>query len=746
MGCICSKGISNREYVENGNRETESKSSMQFVTSPSKDEVKVAAGVGGGGGGNGATTGLISKGQVNENNRLNPIIWEGQQKNAEIKEKSKRPQLQRHSTMDVVGHGRGYTKMSRVVSVPNGVEVAHVNVCWPSWLISVAGEAINGWVPRDLDSFKKLEKIGQGTYSSVYRGRDLETRKIVAMKKVRFVNMDPDSVRFMAREILILRKLDHPNVMKLECIATSRGSNSLYLIFEYMEHDLAGLAARPGVKFTEAQIKCYMQQLLRGLEHCHSRGVLHRDIKGSNLLIDCDGNLKIGDFGLATCFGKNQKHAMTSRVVTLWYRPPELLLGSTDYGVSVDLWSSGCILAELFYGKPIMPGRTEVEQLHKIYKLCGSPAEDYWRNLRLPNATIFRPQQPYKRALADMFKDLSRPAMALLDVLLSVEPKLRGSASMALKTEFFTTKPLPCDPSTLPKYPPSKEYDARRQDNEAKRQKTFRVKGLGHGHESKRDPRQYALSAADANVTVEMFTQLRYGPSIPKSSGEKFNTEEDGGSGFRMEPQGVPTQNVVSLPGQSISSNSLTSSQLRHRKEADEVRKDQIQVLTHKPDAELRTPRSCVSRGSFKLSGFTSSFEGSIISHLDKSSKSAMNLNSAKQLDEGYSQPDDEVSSEKLDCSHYLLNGLKSSIKKDEGSSAKLSHVGDASLSHVHCSEPLLPPGGNIDEMLKEHEKKIQHAVRKARIEKKKTKKTGGKAYSGNKQSECLLQRGKKAR
>lgn len=108
------------------------------------------------------------------------------------------------------------------------------------------------------------------------------------------------------------------------------------------------------------QIKCYMQQLLRGLDHCHSRGVLHRDIKGSNLLIDYNGNLKIGDFGLATFFCPSQKQPLTSRVVTLWYRPPELLLGSTNYGVAVDLWSSGCILAELFSGKPIMPGRTEV--------------------------------------------------------------------------------------------------------------------------------------------------------------------------------------------------------------------------------------------------------------------------------------------------------------------------------------------------------------------------------------------------
>jgi len=97
-------------------------------------------------------------------------------------------------------------------------------------------------------------QIGQGTYSSVYRARDLETGKIVALKKVRFVNMDPESVRFMAREIHILRRLDHPNVIKLEGIVTSRISCSLYLVFEYMDHDLAGLAATPGTKFTEPQV------------------------------------------------------------------------------------------------------------------------------------------------------------------------------------------------------------------------------------------------------------------------------------------------------------------------------------------------------------------------------------------------------------------------------------------------------------------------------------------------------------
>jgi cyclin-dependent kinase 12/13 len=206
-------------------------------------------------------------------------------------------------------------------------------------------------------------QIGQGTYSTVYKARDVTNQKIVALKKVRFDNLDPESVKFMAREIHILRRLDHPNIIKLEGLITSENSRSLYLVFEYMEHDLTGLTSNPSIKFSESQLKCYMHQLLSGLDHCHSHGVLHRDIKGSNLLIDNNGVLKIADFGLANVFDSHHNIPLTSRVVTLWYRPPELLLGANHYGVAVDLWSTGCILGELYTGRPILPGKTEVRCL-----------------------------------------------------------------------------------------------------------------------------------------------------------------------------------------------------------------------------------------------------------------------------------------------------------------------------------------------------------------------------------------------
>ncbi|XP_072998272.1 probable serine/threonine-protein kinase At1g54610 [Typha latifolia] len=424
----------------------------------------------------------------------------------------------------------------RLSNPPGHVRGEQVAAGWPQWLSTVAGEAIKGWTPRRADSFEKINKIGQGTYSNVYKARDMLTGKIVALKKVRFDISELESVKFMAREILILRKLDHPNVVKLEGLVTSRMSHSLYLVFEYMEHDLAGLAASPEIKFTLPQVKCYMQQLLLGLEHCHNNGVLHRDIKGSNLLLDNSGILKIADFGLAAFFDPKHKHPMTSRVVTLWYRPPELLLGATDYGVSIDLWSAGCILAELLAGKPIMPGRNEVEQLHKIFKLCGSPSDEYWKKSKLPHATIFKPQQPYKRCIKETFKDFPPPSLPLIETLLAIDPAERQTATAALRSEFFTTEPYACDPSSLPQYPPSKEMDAKMRDEEARRLRhAARANVDGPKKTRTRDRAPKAVPAPNANAELQVNLDRRrlITHANAKCKSEKFPPpHQDGAIGY----------------------------------------------------------------------------------------------------------------------------------------------------------------------------------------------------------------------
>ncbi|OIT27005.1 PREDICTED: probable serine/threonine-protein kinase At1g54610 [Nicotiana attenuata] len=518
MGCVFGKEISSSETpngeVVVGSRRENGVDRDLAVPSGRREKVgtvnKVDA-VGGGGGGNDV----------------------GEVVNGRDQKDEKKGDNARHR-----GERRRSKPNPRLSNPPKNVHGEQVAAGWPSWLSDVAGEAINGWIPRRADAFEKLAKIGQGTYSNVYKARDNLTGNIVALKKVRFDNLEPESVKFMAREILILRRLDHPNVITLQGLVTSRMSCSLYLVFDYMDHDLAGLAASPGIKFTEAQVKCYMHQLLAGLEHCHNRLVLHRDIKGSNLLIDSGGALKIADFGLASFFDPNKKQPMTSRVVTLWYRPPELLLGATDYGVGVDLWSAGCILAELLAGKPIMPGRTEVEQLHKIFKLCGSPSEEYWKKSRLPHATIFKPQQSYRRCIAETFKDFPPSSLPLIETLLAIDPAERQTATAALQSAFFTTKPYACEHSSLPKYPPSKEMDAKRRDEESRRQRAAgKANADGVRRNRHRDRAVRGIPAPEANAELQVNIDRRrlVTQANAKSKSEKFPPpHQDGTLGYTL--------------------------------------------------------------------------------------------------------------------------------------------------------------------------------------------------------------------
>jgi len=606
-----------------------------------------------------------------------------------------------------------YPGMGRVPKATEGEQVA---AGWPPWLSAVAGEAIRGWVPRRADSFEKLDKIGQGTYSNVYRARDLDQGKIVALKKVRFDNLEPESVRFMAREIHILRRLDHPNVIKLEGLVTSRMSCSLYLVFEYMEHDLAGLASHPGLKFTESQVKCYVQQLLRGLDHCHSRGVLHRDVKGSNLLIDNNGILKIADFGLASFFDPHLNQTLTSRVVTLWYRPPELLLGATFYGTAVDLWSTGCILAELYAGKPIMPGRTEVEQLHKIFKLCGSPSEEYWRKSKLPHATIFKPQQPYRRCVAETFKDFPAPALGLMETLLSIDPADRGSAASALRSEFFTTKPLPCDPSTLPKYPPSKEFDAKVRDEEARRQAAAGDKGRRYDPERKGARESRAFPAPDANAELASSMQKRQGHSNSKSRSEKFNpNSEEVASGFPIDPprpSQVAEEPSIDPHEQLHKRASSHSGPLVHRaawakagKNLDEAPKMSNGANLSSMSGLVAGRRSLLSEDRREISGPSQHEVPRLISRFP---------GSFKEPSESMIRQDQKIHTQAIPRQNE--DGRASS--KDP----VLLGYG-AKGNKIHYSGPLIVPSGKMDQMLKDHDRHVQEAVRRARLDKAKLRK-----------------------
>ncbi|KAM3751357.1 hypothetical protein ACB098_04G102900 [Castanea mollissima] len=607
----------------------------------------------------------------------------------------------------------------RLGNLQKYVEGEHVAAGWPAWLSAVAGEAIHGWVPLRPDAYEKLEKIGQGTYSSVFRARDLETGRIVALKKVRFDNFEPESVRFMAREILILRRLDHPNIVKLEGLITSRLSCSIYLVFEYMEHDITGLLSCPDIKFSESQIKCYMKQLLSGLDHCHSRGVMHRDIKGSNLLVNNEGILKVADFGLANFSSSGHRQPLTSRVVTLWYRPPELLLGSTDYGASVDLWSVGCVFAELLLGKPILQGRTEVEQLHKIFKLCGSPPDEYWKRTKLPHATLFKPQQPYDSCLRETFKDLPKTTTSLLETLLSVEPYKRGTASSALASEYFTTKPYACDPSSLPIYPPSKEIDAKSREEARRKKIGGRVRGSEMTRKPARKPHGICRLAPAEEIANQSY-QTQHSHKINVSNGDihrEVNSMVDGAA---------RKQSIDKLED---------TSHVKNASQGDIPFSVPLQVSTssgfawvkrRKDDASIRSHSRSTSRGHIynvveptalpTKNNFDSKRHenGDVIHGARTNSRGHDSYEIAKLAMQNnwckFEHPDsfdasDEYHSQELSMAQY----------QKEEMAAKRSNIGYRDQGDkVEFSGPLLSQSHRVDELLEKHERHIRRTVRKS--------------------------------
>jgi len=229
-------------------------------------------------------------------------------------------------------------------------------------------------VCAQLDRYEKQQKIGEGTYGVVYKAKNRETGQLTALKKIRLENEDEGIPSTAIREISILKEMIHPTIVSL--LDVINYDNKLYLIFEFLDQDLKKYMDSV-TTLTPSLVQSYCMQLLQGLSYCHQRRIVHRDLKPQNLLIDKRGSLKIADFGLARAFCVPVRQ-YTHEVVTLWYRAPEILLGSATYSIPVDMWSAGCIFGELLTKNPVFPGDSEIDQLFKIFRQLGTPTEDVW--------------------------------------------------------------------------------------------------------------------------------------------------------------------------------------------------------------------------------------------------------------------------------------------------------------------------------------------------------------------------------
>uniref|UniRef100_A0A6Q2XVM5 cyclin-dependent kinase n=1 Tax=Esox lucius TaxID=8010 RepID=A0A6Q2XVM5_ESOLU len=285
-----------------------------------------------------------------------------------------------------------------------------------------------------LETYIKLDKLGEGTYATVFKGRSKLTDNLVALKEIRLEHEEGAPCTAI-REVSLLKDLKHANIVTLHDIVHT--DKSLTLVFEYLDKDLKQYMDDCGNIMSMHNVKIFLFQILRGLAYCHKRKVLHRDLKPQNLLINERGELKLADFGLARAKSVPTK-TYSNEVVTLWYRPPDVLLGSSEYSTQIDMWGVGCIFYEMAAGRPLFPGSTVEDELHLIFRLLGTPSEANWPGIlsidefKSYNFPKYKPQPFINHA-----PRLDTEGIELLLSFLKYESKKRISADEAMKQAYF---------------------------------------------------------------------------------------------------------------------------------------------------------------------------------------------------------------------------------------------------------------------------------------------------------------------
>ncbi|XP_078344855.1 cyclin-dependent kinase 14-like isoform X2 [Oculina patagonica] len=299
-----------------------------------------------------------------------------------------------------------------------------------------------------LDAYQKLEQLGEGSYATVFKGICSANNKIVALKEIRL--QEEEGAPFTAiREASLLKQLKHANIVTLHDIIHTK--DTLMFVFEFVDTDLNIYLEKYPRGIPPYNVKLLLFQLLRGLAYIHERKILHRDLKPQNLLINEVGELKLADFGLARAKSV-PSHTYSHEVVTLWYRPPDVLLGSKDYTTSLDIWGAGCIFVEMITGIALFPGmRDYIDQLNKIWQISGTATEETWPGVtKLPeyNADLFVDFPPQRLGIVAPKLLLLTGAESLATEMVQCNPKNRVSATDAMRHAYFSD--LPKEVCTLP--------------------------------------------------------------------------------------------------------------------------------------------------------------------------------------------------------------------------------------------------------------------------------------------------------
>jgi cyclin-dependent kinase-like len=291
-----------------------------------------------------------------------------------------------------------------------------------------------------MNKYELLETIGEGAYGIVIKARNKETGELVAIKRFKESEEDEMVRKTTLREVKILRALkEEQYIVRLN--EAFRRKGRLYLVFEYVGKNLHELLEEQPNGVPEKELRRMIFAVLLSMRSCHANGIIHRDIKPENLLVhSVDGTLRLCDFGFARPFTAGMND-LTDYVATRWYRSPELLLGTSDYGLPSDLWAVGCIMAELIDGQPLFPGERELDQMHLIQKLLGNFTDVqngvFARNTRFAGSALLQITRTETTLDRKFGKRLSKPGLALLRSLLVIDPAQRLSATEALQHPYF---------------------------------------------------------------------------------------------------------------------------------------------------------------------------------------------------------------------------------------------------------------------------------------------------------------------